>query len=132
VQKNYGNYDYFLEKTASENAVNEPQHVKVTEKSDLNAKARRQERARQRQALSSEKKAAEKLVADWEKKVEKLDLRQQELLEKLAEPPGADFGDLARELAIVQDKLENATSQWEKAMEKLEEIQAANAAIHDD
>lgn len=132
VKKYYGNYDYFLEKTASENAANEPQTAKPAEKSDLNAKARRQERARQRQALSAEKKAAEKLVADWEKKVEKLDLRQQELLEKLAEPPGADFGDLARELAIVQDKLENATSQWEKAMEKLEEIQAANAAIHDD
>ena len=78
------------------------------------------------------KKAAEKKVSDWEKKVEKLDIRQQELLTKLAEPPGADFGDLARELAIVQDKLETATGEWEKAMEALEVIQAANAAIHED
>ena len=64
--------------------------------------------------------------------MEKLDTRQQELLAKLAEPPGADFGDLMRESAIVQDKLDNATAEWEKAMEKLEAVQAANAAIHDD
>ena len=60
------------------------------------------------------------------------DVRQQELLAKLAEPPGADFGDLMRESAIVQEKLDKATAEWEKAMEKLEEVLAANAAIHDD
>ena len=132
VKKYYGSYDYFLEKTAQEAAANAPAvSARTVEKND-NAKARRQERARQRQALSAEKKAAEKKVSDWEKKVEKLDIRQQELLTKLAEPPGADFGDLARELAIVQDKLETATGEWEKAMEALEVIQAANAAIHED
>ena len=132
VKKYFGNYDYFLEKVAAENTANTPEPVKTAEKSDLNAKARRQERAKQRQALSAEKKAAEKMVADWEKKVEKLDARQQELLNKLAEPPGADFGELMRESAIVQDKLDAATAEWEKAMEKLEAIQAANAAIHED
>ena len=132
VKKYYGNYDYFLEKTAAENAANEPAEVKVQEKSDSNSKVRRQERARQRQALSAEKKAAEKQVAELEKKVEKLDARQQELLAKLAEPPGPDFGDLMRESAIVQEKLDKATADWEKAMEKLEEVLAANAAIHDD
>ena len=50
---------------------------------------------------------------------------------KLAEPPGADFGDLMRESAIVQDKLDTVTAAWEEAMAKLEEIQIANAAIHD-
>ena len=64
--------------------------------------------------------------------MEKLDARQQELMAKLAEPPGADFGDLMRESAIVQDKLDAATALWEEAMEKLEEILAANAAIHED
>ena len=106
--------------------------VKVQEKSEFNAKARRQERARQRQALSAEKKAAEKLVADLEKKVEKLDARQNELLAKLAEPPGADFGDLMRESAIVQEKLDAATAEWEKAMEKLEAVLEANNAIRED
>ena len=132
VKKYYGNYDYFLEKVAAENATNEPAAIKVQERSDSNAKARRQERARQRQALSAEKKAAEKLVADWESKVEKLDTRQNELLARLAEPPGPDFSELMRESAIVQEKLDRATSEWEKAMEKLEEVLAANAAIHDD
>ena len=131
VKKYFGNYDYFLEKTAAENAASAPAAVKVVEKSD-NAKLRRQERARQRQALSAEKKAAEKRVAELEQKVEKLDARQQELMAKLAEPPGADFGDLMRESAIVQDKLDAATALWEEAMEKLEEILAANAAIHED
>jgi hypothetical protein len=37
-----------------------------------------------------------------------------------------------RESAIVQDKLDTITADWEKAMEKLEEILAANAAIHED
>ena len=131
VKKYFGNYDYFLEKTAAENAASAPAAVKVVEKTD-NAKLRRQERARQRQALSAEKKAAEKRVAELEQKVEKLDARQQELMAKLAEPPGADFGDLMRESAIVQDKLDAATALWEEAMEKLEEILAANAAIHED
>ena len=131
VKKYFGNYDYFLEKTAAETAAAAPATVKVAEKTD-NAKLRRQERAKQRQALSAEKKAAEKRVAELEQKVEKLDARQQELLAKLAEPPGADFGDLMRESAIVQDKLDAATALWEEAMEKLEEILAANAAIHED
>ena len=131
VKKYFGNYDYFLEKTAAENAANAPAAVKVVEKTD-NAKLRRQERAKQRQALSAEKKAAEKRVSELEQKVEKLDARQQELLAKLAEPPGADFGDLMRESAIVQEKLDAATALWEEAMEKLEEILAANAAIHED
>lgn len=132
VKKYYGNYDYFLEKVAQENAANEPTTVKNTEKNELNAKARRQERARQRQALSAEKKAAEKRVADLEKKIEKLETTQSELLAKLAEPPGADFGDLMRESAIVQDKLDTVTAEWEKAMEQLETVLAANAAIHED
>ena len=130
VKKYFGNYDYFLEKTAAETAAAQPQTVKTVEKND-NAKSRRQERARQRQALSAEKKAAEKAVSDLEKKIEKLETRQQELLTKLAEPPGADFGDLMRESAIVQDKLDTVTAAWEEAMAKLEEIQIANAAIHD-
>ncbi len=132
VKKYFGNYDYFLEKIAAENAPAVQENIKTVEKSDNNAKARRQERARQRQALSAEKKAAEKVVAELEKKVEKLDARQNELLAKLAEPPGADFGDLMRESAIVQEKLDKATADWETAMEKLEEILAANAAIHED
>jgi ATP-binding cassette subfamily F protein 3 len=132
VKKYFGNYDYFLEKIAAENAPAVPESSKTPERSDNNAKARRQERARQRQALSAEKKAAEKLVADLEKKIEKLESRQNELMAKLAEPPGADFGDLMRESAIVQDKLDAVTADWEKAMEKLEEVLAANAAIHED
>ena len=72
------------------------------------------------------------LCGKYREKVEKLDARQQELMAKLAEPPGADFGDLMRESAIVQDKLDAATALWEEAMEKLEEILAANAAIHED
>ena len=130
VKKYYGNYDYFLEKTTAENAAVQQPTARNVDKND-NAKARRQERAKQRQALSAEKKAAEKAVADLEKKIEKLESRQQELLAKLAEPPGADFGDLMRESAIVQDKLDTVTAAWEEAMEKLEVIQAANAAIHD-
>ena len=91
------------------------------------------EKAIERMAeMAAEKKAAEKRVAELEQKVEKLDARQQELMAKLAEPPGADFGDLMRESAIVQDKLDAATALWEEAMEKLEEILAANAAIHED
>ena len=131
VKKYFGNYDYYLEKIAQEE-LPQGESSKSVEKSDNNAKQRRQERARLRQQLSSEKRAAEKLVADWESKVEKLDARQNELLEKLAQPPGDDFGDLMRESAIVQEKLENATAEWEKAMEKLEAILAANAAIHED
>ena len=123
VKKYFGNYDYFLEKVAQENAP-APAAAKPVEKSDNNAKARRQERARQRQQLYAEKRAAEKAVADWEKRIEKLDARQNELLEKLAMPPGADFGELMRESAIVQEKLDNATAEWEKAMLALEAVVA--------
>ncbi len=129
VKKYFGNYDYFLEKVAAESAPAESAPAKASEKND-NAKARRQERARLRQELSAAKNQAAKCVAELEKKNTRLEKRQTELLAKLAEPPGPDFGELARELANVQQKLEAVTAEWENAMAELEKIQAANAAIH--
>lgn len=132
VRKYFGDYDYYLEKSAAESAGEpEPAASAPAEKGD-NSKARRQERARQRQELSAEKTRVSKRVAELEKKMERYEARQAELLAKMAEPPGPDFGDLARELASVQRKIESGTDEWEKAMAELEKIQAANAAIHAD
>ena len=132
VKKYFGNYDYFLEKSAAENQPAPSLKTAPAPEKSENSKARRQERARRRQALSEEKKRVAKQVSDLEKKMERYEARQTELLTRMAEPPGPDFGDMARELAVIQDRIQDVTAAWEQAMNELEKIQAANAAIHEE
>ena len=130
IRKYFGNYDYYLTKSAEFAAAAEP--AKTVEKNEKNktfdSKERRQERAKQRQALAAAKKDAEKLVQSIEKKLEKLQVRQNELALLLADPNAKiNFQMTNRELFDIQQEIAAKTEEWEEAAMKLEEIIASNS-----
>jgi hypothetical protein len=94
----------------------------------FDSKERRQERARQRQELAAAKKDAEKLVQSIEKKLEKLQIRQNELALLLADPQAKiNFQMTNRELFDIQQEIAAKTLEWEEAALKLEEIIESNS-----
>jgi ATP-binding cassette subfamily F protein 3 len=130
VRKYFGNYDYYLEKSAAAATGSE------TKKADASAdqsKERRRERARRRNELSKAKEHAAKQVAALESKLEKLETRQQELVAMLSGSEAApDFAKLSRELSTIQLDIQHVMYDWELAAEKLEAIRRENERIHQD
>ncbi len=130
IRKYFGNYDYYLTKSAefAAAAANNSAPSKVEKVKTFDSKERRQERARQRQELAAAKKDAEKLVQSIEKKLEKLQTRQNELALLLADPQAKiNFQMTNRELFDIQQEIAAKTEEWEEAALKLEEIIEANS-----
>ncbi len=133
VRKYFGNYDYYLEKSAELAAdgvavpLNDPA---VSGSPDL-ARNRRRARAQAREALAAEKKQFEKNVADFEAKLEKYEKRQTELVALLSAPDvKADFAELNRELTGLRKRIADTEAKWETAAERLEELKLENERIH--
>ena len=79
--------------------------------------------AQQRQSRSGEKKAQQQLVHKLEKEIQELEAKQTELTAELEKPetyekPGR-AQEINRELAHVQERLAQATPEWEAAESKL-------------
>lgn len=130
VRKYFGNYDYYLEKSAAAATGSEP---KKSEVAADQSKERRRERARRRNELSKAKEHAARQVAGLESKLEKLENRQQELVAMLSGSEAApDFAKLSRELATIQLDIQHVMYDWELAAEKLEAIRRENERIHQD
>ena len=129
VKKYYGNYDYYLEKSAS--LI--PAAVQV--RSDGapvqdSAKLRRQERARARQAIQGELKKAKDAVAKLEKLYDELSDRKTFLVAKLSGGGKVDFAALKKELAEVEAALAKCETDWEEAAMELEALKLENDRIH--
>ena len=132
IRKYFGNYDYYLEKSAELRAAgltDTPEQEMQIGSPDL-ARNRRRARAQARNALAARKKAAEQKVADLEKKLETLEKRQAELVEQLSGDGKVDFASVNRELVQVQRSLEQGMADWETAASELEEIRLENERIH--
>lgn len=132
IRKYFGNYDYYLEKSAELRAVgitNAPEQEMQLGSPEL-ARNRRRARAQARNALAVGKKAAEQKVAELEARQEKLEQRQAGLLEELASGEKIDFASVNRELAEVRRSIEETMSAWEAASSELEEILQENDRIH--
>ena len=130
-RKYFGGYDYYLEKSQALRQIAVEETPRRESAGDL-AKERRRERARRRAALSGEKRRAEKAVADLEARLETLEKHQAELVSLLSGEGKVDFAELNRELASVQQAMEQTMTEWEKAASELEEILRENARIHED
>jgi ATP-binding cassette subfamily F protein 3 len=131
VRKYYGDYEYYLEKSAQENLhVAEEDIVIIEEKKENNSKERRRERARQRKEIAAVKKKAEQQVKKIESKIEKLEFERAELVEKMAGDKNIDFAEVNRHLAQLQSELDKSSAEWEKAMEDFDEILKLNDAIN--
>ncbi len=134
IRKYFGNYDYYLEKCAEEQQTTAAPAASAGKDPDdgqESSKDRRRERARLRNALAQEKRAAAALVEKLEERLGKLSSRQEELVELLSTGQAADYAALNRELAEIQVDIAAVTEKWEAAALKLEELEIENARIHE-
>ena len=134
IRKYFGNYDYYLEKSAELRAAGvttspETGAGLMNGSPDL-ARNRRRARAQAREALAAERKRAENAVAALEEKLETLETRRTELLAQLSGGGRIDFSEVNRELARVQSDIAATETAWESAAEELEEVRRKNAEIH--
>ncbi len=159
IKRYYGDYDYYREKLAQEQAAeaaaemasSQPQKITapkpvVAKASTPQAKSEKpqvpqrsykdQKRAESqlRQSFGKLKRPYESQVAECEEKISALEKEQQEIYEKLNMPgEGTDFATLNKRLAEINQESEDETWRWEEAstaLEKLEqEFQERLAAI---
>ncbi|HEY3932079.1 MAG TPA: ABC-F family ATP-binding cassette domain-containing protein [Verrucomicrobiae bacterium] len=135
-----GGYQYYLDKTKASSARaaltsggtnngglsnSSPNHSvqKVAPAVKVDRKEQKRLEAQQRQARSGEKKAQQQLVHKLEKEIQELEAKQVELTAELENPdtynkPGR-AQEINRELAHVQERLAQATPEWEAAESKL-------------
>ena len=140
-----GGYQYYLDKTKASSAraaltstgrdalprVLDPSGREKTEADrqvspTISRKEQKRLEAQQRQARSGEKKAQQQLVHKLEKEIQELESKQAELTAELEKPdtyekPGR-AQEINRELAHVQERLAQATPEWEAAESKLATI----------
>jgi ATP-binding cassette subfamily F protein 3 len=123
IRKYFGNYAYYLEKSARERLGEEEKNIVIADSGgDNNSKERRRERARRRQELADAKKKAELALNKVEKKIEKLESERAETVELMAGDGNVDFASVNRRLAELQSELDSCNAEWEKAMENFDEI----------
>ena len=139
-----GGYQYYLDKTKASSAraaltstgrdalprVLDPSGRETEADRQVSPTISRKEQkrleAQQRQARSGEKKAQQQLVHKLEKEIQELESKQAELTAELEKPdtyekPGR-AQEINRELAHVQERLAQATPEWEAAESKLATI----------
>ncbi len=126
-----GDYQYYLDKTKAVSARaaltvggtgmagSAPKPAASAPRPQIDRKEQKRLEAQQRQARSGERKAAQQKVHELEKEIQKLEARQKELTAELEDPatyekPGR-AGQLNRDLADYQHRLEVLTPVWEAA-----------------
>ena len=132
-----GGYQYYLDKTKALSAraaltsigTNGAAAVQAKHSAPavkMDRKEQKRLEAIQRQSRSGEKKAQQQIVHKLEKEIQELEAKQTELTAELEKPetyekPGR-AQEINRELAHVQERLAEATPEWEAAESKLATI----------
>ena len=139
-KKYFGDYDYYLEKSAAAAASPSPAaNAKVSgtgsaapgpgESGDL-ARDRRRARAQARQAIAGDFKKAREKVAQLENELDECTERRKVLLAKLSSGMKINFAEVNRELATLEERLKTIESEWETAALELEALRQENDRIH--
>ncbi len=132
IRRYYGNYQYYLEKSAM---FNDPAESEA-EKEEINPasqKERRKQRAAQRAELQEAKKKAQRHVDQIEARMEELETEKEELTEQMSSgDDNIDYAQISRRLKDIVTTLGFLTEKWEYAATELEEILEENRRIHDD
>ena len=129
VKKFFGNYDYYLEKSAASQTP-EPETVKSDNSGTMLAKDRRRMRAQARSAIASELRESKKRLAQLEAELDKLSEQKQVLIAKLSSGMKLDFSQLKKELSEVEQRLENVEQSWETAALETEALKLENDRIN--
>ncbi|MCP3967157.1 MAG: ABC-F family ATP-binding cassette domain-containing protein [Lentisphaerae bacterium] len=132
VKKYYGNYDYYLEKSALEDStsVDDVKPAAAGNGDGSQSKERRRERAKRRQEIAAAKKKAQSDVERLEDVLDQLETRRQKLLEQMSGGDGVDYSVINREISEIQNNIDRTTAEWEQAAEHLEDILKLNDEIH--
>lgn len=124
-----GNYSYYLDEKAKQAAaVQEAKAQKAETETTSSASQNKGKLSYQEQkARDSQKRKLERAVSDAEARIEKLEAEEQEIQTEMANPDiAASFeklGPLQEKLSAVQEQLDQANTDWENALEALDEFE---------
>lgn len=122
-----GNYSYYLdEKTKQASALQEAKAEQTESTTSANQNQGKLSYQEQK-ARDSQKRKLERAVSDAEARIEKLENEEQEIQTEMANPDiAASFeklGPLQEKLSAVQEQLDQANTDWENALEALDEFE---------
>ena len=133
VTKYYGDYDYYLEKSAALNSSSGISGMSVSPvQSDntVTAKDRRRARAQARSAIQGELNKARKEVEKLENLLDEYSARRTVLLAKLSSGEKVDFAKLNTELAALDKDIASIEARWEERAMELEALRQENDRIN--
>lgn len=122
-----GNYSYYLDEKAKQAAAVQEAKAEQTESTTSANQNQGKLSYQEQKARDSQKRKLERAVSDAEARIEKLETEEQEIQTEMANPDiAASFeklGPLQEKLSAVQEQLEQANSDWENALEALDEFE---------
>lgn len=122
-----GNYSYYLDEKAKQAAAVQEAKAEQTESTTSANQNQGKLSYQEQKARDSQKRKLERAVSDAEARIEKLENEEQEIQTEMANPDiAASFeklGPLQEKLSAVQEQLDQANSDWENALEALDEFE---------
>lgn len=122
-----GNYSYYLDEKAKQVAAVQEAKAEQTESTTSANQNQGKLSYQEQKARDSQKRKLERAVSDAEARIEKLENEEQEIQTEMASPDiAASFeklGPLQEKLSAVQEQLDQANTDWENALEALDEFE---------
>ena len=122
-----GNYSYYLDEKAKQAAAVQEAKAEQTESTTSANQNKGKLSYQEQKARDSQKRKLERAVSDAEARIEKLENEEQEIQTEMASPDiAASFeklGPLQEKLSAVQEQLDQANTDWENALEALDEFE---------
>ena len=122
-----GNYSYYLDEKAKQAAAVQEAEDEQTESTTSANQNKGKLSYQEQKARDSQKRKLERAVSDAEARIEKLENEEQEIQTEMANPDiAASFeklGPLQEKLSAVQEQLDQANTDWENALEALDEFE---------
>lgn len=122
-----GNYSYYLDEKAKQAAALQEAKAEQTESTTSANQNKGKLSYQEQKARDSQKRKLERAVSDAEARIEKLENEEQEIQTEMANPDiAASFeklGPLQEKLSAVQEQLDQANTDWETALEALDEFE---------
>ena len=122
-----GNYSYYLDEKAKQAAAVQEAKAEQTENTTSANQNKGKLSYQEQKARDSQKRKLERAVSDAEARIEKLENEEQEIQTEMANPDiAASFeklGPLQEKLSAVQEQLDQANTDWETALEALDEFE---------